>query len=118
MAQSTQQTAIANTGTAQTVLTADSRRRYMMIRNYSDSGQILWVAFGVAATCGTAGELEILAGYNWEFGVTRLVSADGVQANNLTFQQPNVPLESVSVIAGARGAPASGANGCIMVISP
>lgn len=118
MANVTQQFPINASSTASQALQGDINRRYMMLRNYSDSGQILWVAFGAVATCGTNGELEILAGYTYEFGTTRLVSPNGLIANNETFPQPNCPTEFISVICGARGAPAGTAVGSIMVVTP
>jgi hypothetical protein len=118
MANSTQQFPINAVSSAVQVLGADPNRRYMMIRNYSDSAQIIWVAFGTVATCGNAGELEVLAGYTYEFGTTRLVAPNGLVANNETFPQPNCPLEYVSVICGARNSPTGAAVGAIMVVTP
>lgn len=115
---------ISATSTAQTITAAgpnggsDPNRRYMMIRNYSSSEQILWVAFGVAATCGTNGELEIMPGYTYEFGTTRLISPNGLIANNQTAQQPNCPTEYVSVIAGPLNTPTGTAVGSLMVVTP
>lgn len=118
MANSTQQFAINASSASAVVAPADQNRRYALISNYSDSTEIMWVAFGKAATCGTAGELEVLAGYSREFGVSRLISANGLVANNETFQQPNCPLESINVICGTRGSPTGTAVGSLMVVSP
>ena len=118
MANSTQHSIINAGTTAAQAINADPNRRYMMIRNYSDSAQIIWVAFGAVATCGTAGELEVLPGYTYEFGTTRLVAPNGLVANNETFPQPNCPLEYVSVICGTRGSPTGTAVGALMVITP
>ena len=118
MANSTQQFPINATNAAAQALQGDINRRYLMIRNYSDSAQIIWVAFGAVATCGNNGELEVLPGYTYEFGTTRLVAPNGLIANNETFPQPNCPLEYVSVICGARNAAAGTAVGSLMVITP
>lgn len=118
MANYTQQFPISANNAAAQVIPADQNRRYMLIRNYSTSGQILWVAFGAIATCGNNGEIEILAGYTYEWGATRFISPNGLIANNQTFAQPNCPIEYVSVIAGTLGNPTGTAVGCLMVISP
>jgi hypothetical protein len=124
MANSTQQFALNVTSVATTITAAglnggaDPDRRYIMIRNYSDSVQIIWVAFGNVATCGTAGEVEVLPGYTYEFGTTRLVAPNGLVANNETRRQPNCPVEYISVICGARNNPTGTAVGALMVISP
>ena len=114
----TLQYAINATGTTAVALAADQNRRYLLVRNYSDSAQIIWVAFGVAATCGTNGELEVLAGFTYEFGTGKLISPNGLIANNEVFPQPNCPTESINVICGARNGPAGTAVGSIMVVSP
>lgn len=115
----TQQSAIAATHIAAQVLTSDPNRRYLLIRNYSASQQTMWILFGgTAATCGTAGELELLPGYTYEFGTSRLTSPQGLVANNQTFIQPNCPTEAVNIITGALNAPADGASGCLMVVTP
>lgn len=118
MASVTQQYTISANGTAAQALQGDINRRYLMIRNYSDSTEILWIAFGAVATCGTAGELEVLPGYTYEFGTTRLISPNGLIANNETFPQPNCPTEYISVICGTRGSPTGTAVGAIMVVTP
>ncbi len=124
MANYTQQFPIAATSTAATITAAgpnggaDPNRRYMLIRNYSASQQTMWIAFGAAATCGTNGELEVLPGYAYEFGTSRLISPSGLVANNEVFPQPNCPTEYVSVISGALGAPTNSASGCLVVVTP
>jgi len=114
----TSQSIVSASSTAATVLAPDPNRRYLKIRNYTDSGQTIWIAFGKAATCGTAGEEELLPAYTFEYGVTRLIPPNGLNAANETFPQPNCPLEFVSVICGPRGNPTGTAVGSILVISP
>jgi hypothetical protein len=117
MGNPTQPFPINATSAASQVVPADSNRRYMLIRNYSASQQTMWIAFGVVATCGTNGELEVLPGYAYEFGTSRLIHPNGLVANNETFPQPNCPTEYVSVISGALGAPINSATGGLLVIT-
>jgi hypothetical protein len=90
----------ATTGSAVQVAPNDADRRACYIRNYSNStvnpGQgTMWVAFGVVATAGTNGELEVVPGAEYSFGGDLRPTTQTLPGS---FRLPNCPLESISVI--------------------
>lgn len=97
----TQYTISANTSTSTQAAAADTTRRYMIIQNYQNatvnSGQgTMYVAFGVAATAGTNGELEIPPGAAYVFGGKLDPSKQTLPGS---FFLPNTPTEAVNVIS-------------------
>lgn len=91
----TKQTAINATNVDSTVLSQDLTRRYLYLRNYSTSGQTMWIAFGKAATAGTAGELEMVAGGEYVFGGPLPPNVANLPQS---FFLPVCPTEEVHVI--------------------
>jgi hypothetical protein len=91
----------ANTSTSVQVAGANSNRNSLYIRNYASGvvnpGQgTMWVAFGVPATVGTNGEMEILPGGEYSWG-------SGLLPNNTTPLK-GYPLESVNIISSGGAA--------------
>lgn len=93
----TVQTAITNVAISTLFAPARAERRALYIRNYSASTGTMWIAFGFTATAGTAGEIELVPGgeYNWNGLMPPL--------------QGNVPLESINIIISG-----GTATGCIV----
>lgn len=93
----TVQTAITNTAVSKQFAPARTERRALYIRNYVASTGNMYLAFGFTATAGTAGEIEIVPGgeYNWNGLLPPL--------------QGNVPLESINIIVSG-----GNATGCIV----
>ena len=99
------------TGTSFQVLPAFRHRTFLLLRNYSTSGVTIWVAFGVVATAGNNGELEIPPGIDYTFGGERRYPQYFTQFNN------NCPTESINVISGGFNTPGGNAQGCAIVMS-
>lgn len=97
----TQHFKINATGVSSVAAPADVNRISLYIRNYSGSGQTVWVAFGQVATAGTNGEMELVPGAEYAFGSTTFP--------NNTLPLKAYPTESVNVITST-----GTATGCIV----
>lgn len=92
-------TAISATGTSSTPLAAAATpRKTLYIKNYNESANAMYVAFGTVATAGTAGEMEFKPGDDFKW-----TASEG----GPTYVG-DVPQEAVSVICAGSGT-ASGA---------
>lgn len=99
----TQQTVIAATTSAATVLAADTTRRFLYIKNYAyqpgtttPQTDVIYIAFGKTATAGTAGEIELVPGGEYIFGGPLPPRISNLPKG---FVLPNCPTEYISVIA-------------------
>lgn len=101
----TTQTAITATGSTGVVRAADPTRRMLFIKCYvnNPTNQVaqtgaIYVAFGKAATVGTAGELELIPGSEYVFGGPLPPRVANLPHGMIL---PNCPTESINVISSS-----------------
>lgn len=90
----------AGTGSS-LVIPAHNYRFYLHIRNYTASAQTIWVSFGIPATPGTNGELEIVPGSEYIWG--------NLDYGTTNYESHGCPTDAIYVITSA-----STATGCIL----